>query len=58
MKALAGRPNEAFEVPEGITFVDIDRDTGLLAAPGCPRVFSEAFLQGTEPTGICLLHSF
>ena len=37
-------------MPEGIVFVDIDKDTGKLAAPGCPRVFSESFLAGTEPT--------
>ena len=39
-----------FEAPEGITFVDIDPDTGKLAAPACPRVIREAFLAGTEPT--------
>jgi penicillin-binding protein 1B len=58
MKALAGHPNLPFQAPEGITFVDIDRDTGAIAAPGCPRVFSEAFIQGTEPTEVCRLHSF
>ena len=56
--ARARRPPERpFEAPEGITFVDIDRDTGKLAAPGCPRTFHEAFLAGTEPTEICQLHS-
>lgn len=58
MRALAGRANAAFEAPDGIQFADIDRDTGKLAAPGCPRVFHEAFIAGTEPTEICLLHSF
>jgi penicillin-binding protein 1B len=58
LRALAGRPNVAFTTPDGITFVDIDRDTGKIAAPGCPRLFKEAFLSGTEPTEVCQLHSF
>lgn len=57
-RALAGHPNLSFSAPEGITFVDIDRDTGRVAAPGCPRVFKEAFLAGTEPTEVCQLHGF
>lgn len=57
-RALAGHPNATFEAPEGVTFVDIDRDTGLLAAPGCPRVFHEGFLTGTEPIDVCRLHRF
>jgi penicillin-binding protein 1B len=58
MRALAGRPNVPFEAPEGIAFADIDRDTGKVAAPGCPRVFRESFLVGTAPTETCTLHSF
>jgi membrane carboxypeptidase/penicillin-binding protein len=57
-RALAGRPNIAFDVPDDITFVDIDRDTGKAAAPGCPRIFREAFIPGTEPTDVCQLHTF
>jgi penicillin-binding protein 1B len=56
MKALAGRANVPFEPPEGVTIVDIDRDTGKLATPTCPRVAGEAFLAGTEPLEICDLH--
>jgi membrane carboxypeptidase/penicillin-binding protein len=55
-RALAGRPSLSFAVPEGITFLDIDRDTGLVAGPLCPRVFNEAFIAGTEPTETCQLH--
>jgi penicillin-binding protein 1B len=55
-RALAGHKNEAFDVPDGITFVDIDRDTGQLATPQCPKVIKEAFLAGTEPTQTCELH--
>ena len=57
-RALAGHPNLAFDAPDGITFADIDRDTGLLASPGCPRLFHEAFVSGTEPTEVCPLHSW
>jgi penicillin-binding protein 1B len=56
IRALAGRESPSFETPDGITFVDIDRDTGMLAGPTCPRVFSEAFIQGTEPREPCRLH--
>ncbi len=58
MAALSGRPNAAFAPPPGIVFVAIDRDTGKLAQPGCPRVLREAFIAGTEPTEACELHRF
>jgi penicillin-binding protein 1B len=54
--ALAGHSTQGFEPPEGISFVEIDRDTGKLAQPGCPRTYNEAFLAGTEPLEICELH--
>jgi penicillin-binding protein 1B len=56
MKALAGRANVPFEAPDGVSFVEIDRDTGKLATPTCPRVTNEAFLTGTEPLELCQLH--
>ena len=34
--ALAGRPNLPFDAPDGISFAEIDRDTGKLAAPRLP----------------------
>lgn len=55
-RALAGRPNTEFEVPPGIVFAEIDKDTGQLATPQCPRVFREAFLEGHEPTQSCQTH--
>jgi penicillin-binding protein 1B len=58
MRALGGRTSGGFEAPEGIVFVDIDRDTGKVAVPGCPRIFHESFLAGSEPTEPCTLHSF
>jgi len=54
--ALAGRASVPFEVPEGITFMEIDAETGQLATPRCPKVISEAFLSGTEPREACELH--
>ena len=54
--ATAGRANAAFDMPEGITFAEIDRDTGKLALPGCPRTITESFLAGTEPSEYCELH--
>ena len=42
-RALAGHPDVTFTTPEGISFVEIDRDTGKLATAACPRVFKEAF---------------
>jgi penicillin-binding protein 1B len=54
--ATAGQPSEPFEAPEGITFAEIDRDTGKLALPGCPRTMTESFLAGTAPTEYCELH--
>ena len=55
--ALAGRPATEFPPPpEGIVFVEIDADTGLLARPGCPRKRSEVFVAGTEPREPCGVH--
>ena len=56
--ALAGRPNRPFEPPDGITFLEIDRDTGKLATPHCPRTMSESFITGTEPHEVCPLHGW
>ena len=57
-RAVGGRRSGVFEAPDGIVYVDIDRDTGKLAAPGCPRLLREAFLAGEEPTETCVLHTF
>jgi penicillin-binding protein 1B len=55
--ALAGRPSTAFDTPEGVVYASIDRDTGLLATPNCPRTITEAFLVGTDPRQYCDVHS-
>jgi penicillin-binding protein 1B len=54
--ALSGRASVPFDVPDGITFMDIDADTGKLATPACPKTVNEAFLAGTEPTVACDVH--
>jgi penicillin-binding protein 1B len=58
VRALSGHPNLQFEEPDGISWAEIDRDTGKLAGPGCPRLIREAFLTGTEPVEPCELHRF
>ena len=58
MRATAGRASVSFGVPAGITFVDIDPETGLLPTARCPRQFIEAFIEGTQPTESCELHKF
>ena len=55
-RALTGHTSVGFDVPENIQFADIDADTGKLATPACPKVISEAFIDGTQPTEICELH--
>jgi penicillin-binding protein 1B len=57
-RALSGRAGAEFEVPDGISFVDIDPASGKLATPACPRTFREAFRIGTEPVRQCDLHRF
>ncbi len=59
-------PTEQFEVPPNLTFVDIDRKTGLLLPPAeidpatgraapsiCLYPFREVFFTGTEPARFC-----
>jgi penicillin-binding protein 1B len=55
-RALAGHGNEPFDVPDGIVFAEIDKETGKLATPLCPKVFREAFLVGTDPLEYCADH--
>mgnify|MGYP000658952079 CR=1 FL=1 len=57
-RALAGHGDRAFDVPDGISVVDIDRDTGATALPACLRVFTESFVTGSEPRELCEVHRF
>jgi penicillin-binding protein 1B len=55
-RATAGTPVTDFMAPPGIKMVDIDPLSGQRATPNCPQVFSEAFIEGEEPTAVCSLH--
>ncbi len=46
-------PEEEFEVPPNLSFVEIDRKTGLLSTPFCLFPFREVFIPGTEPNRFC-----
>jgi penicillin-binding protein 1A len=48
----------AWNPPADVQMRDVDRRTGMLATPYCPRedVVSEFFIAGTEPTETCPLH--
>lgn len=52
-EALKETPIEEFPVPAGVSFVQIDPETGLLAAPQCGEPFTEVFKKGTEPREYC-----
>lgn len=47
--ALATEPMQPFAIPEGITFVRIDANTGLLPTEQTKKTIIESFLVGTEP---------
>ena len=47
--ALAESPPIPFRVPPGMTFIPINRQTGLTAQPGDPGTILEAFKPGTGP---------
>jgi penicillin-binding protein 1A len=48
-KVMAGRPAVDFPVPDGVTFTQVDRPTGLRAVTGSDAEL-EVFVRGTEPT--------
>ncbi len=56
--ALAGRQSVPFQAPDGITWTEIDKETGQLAAPFCPKIINAPFIAGTEPADSCELHRF
>lgn len=44
---------ETFDVAPNVTFVEIDRKTGLLLSPWCLFPLREVFIPGTEPVRAC-----
>ncbi|MFN7950495.1 MAG: PBP1A family penicillin-binding protein [bacterium] len=49
-------PADELEAPRGISFAEIDPETGLLATAACPRTERLPFLEGTQPSRTCPLH--
>jgi penicillin-binding protein 1B len=47
---------EEFQPPEGVTVLDIDPETMMLATPSCPVTRREVFIQGNAPTEFCERH--
>jgi penicillin-binding protein 1B len=46
-----------FRAPSGVVTADICNDSGELAGSACPKVRSEFFIAGTEPTTMCTTHT-
>jgi penicillin-binding protein 1B len=58
MKAAVKLPQYSdtreFAAPAGVTIVQLDKETNLLADASCPnKTYNAAFLDGTEPTDTC-----
>ncbi|MCZ2158783.1 penicillin-binding protein 1A [Bartonella sp. 220] len=51
-KALKGKPDVPFKMPEGMILMPINRKTGMLAEAGDRDVIIEAFKPGTGPADI------
>ena len=45
-----------FSPPAGVTSVQIDPESGLLATSSCPQVRTEFFVEGSQPGESCNLH--
>lgn len=52
MRQIPHRPAQP-PAPAGVTFRDIDPETGMLWRRGCPGPITEVFLEGTAPTRHC-----
>jgi len=55
-QALADTPHDSFEVPAGVVLSDVDKKSGQIARPECPKQVREAFLTGEEPHSFCEDH--
>ena len=58
MKAAVKLPQYSdtheFSAPSGVTVVQLDKETNLLADASCPdKTYTAAFLDGTQPTDTC-----
>jgi penicillin-binding protein 1B len=52
----AYRDVKDFDVPDGVVSAQVDADTGQLATSACPRISTDYYLVGTQPTQYCTLH--
>jgi len=52
MSAVPGEPANP-KAPDGVTFRDIDPESGMLWREGCPGPIKEVYLDGTAPTRHC-----
>ena len=48
-KATEKMPITEFAIPPGVSFINIDKQSGLRASPGDPDVMLECFRRGSEP---------
>jgi 1A family penicillin-binding protein len=53
---LTSVPRKEFNPPDGIEFVSVDRETGMLATEYCTDISTEPFIKGTAPTNYCSVH--
>nr|WP_290667236.1 penicillin-binding protein 1C [Ardenticatena sp.] len=49
-KIHEGLPVEEFIPPPGLVAVQVCAESGLLPTPACPRIRTEIFIEGTQPT--------
>jgi penicillin-binding protein 2D len=55
-QATRFQPAKIFPIPQGVTSVYVDLDTGYVATPECRHTRLEYFVKGTEPTEVCPVH--
>ncbi|TZE82277.1 transglycosylase domain-containing protein [Calorimonas adulescens] len=61
-KVHEGLTSKEFDVPDGLTWVDVCKDSGELPTDLCARdprgsrVVRDIFIKGTEPKGYCTVH--
>jgi penicillin-binding protein 1B len=46
-----------FQAPSGVANANIDPLSGELATTSCPKVVTEYYIDGTQPTAFCRLHA-
>jgi penicillin-binding protein 1A len=57
-QATANDKPEAFKSPQGLSAVNVCRQSGKLPGAFCDRIITEYFARGTAPTEVCQDHNF